>query len=113
MATTLATIRKINRERQRTRRARLAEIRAPNTSLVDNVLVEALNFSIHSARQAAGDFVNIDPGVIAGLAVRILVDRYHLDEGQSRQAVARRLRKRSEHDDPSFVPTRYSGAAAA
>lgn len=113
MATTIATIRKINRDRQRTRRARLKDLRAPATALTDNAIVEALNFAIHDARLATGDFVNIDPGAVAGIAVKILVDRHGLDEGQSRAAVARRLRRRSEHDDPSFVPTRYSGPAAA
>lgn len=113
MTTTVATIRRINRDRQRVRRARLKELRAPATGLTDNILVEALNFSIHSARDTDGNFVNIDPGAVAGLAVRILVDRHQLDETQSRVAVARRLRKRGEHDDPSFIPTRYRGPATA
>lgn len=82
--------------------------RRPDTGKVDSALVEALSFVVSTLAIAQhGGSTTAVPSIrlITDTAIAILVDRQGYDRRLAKLAIASRLRQRSQHLDPSYVPS--------
>lgn len=95
------------RERQARRRARMSAIGRPDSAATDRAIVEALSFTMASTKRTTSDPHDQSANVstLVRTALTILADREGYDRRESAAAIKLRLDRRSEHLEPSYLPS--------
>lgn len=103
--------------RQQKRRAGMRDRGRPDTTVTDMALVEAMSFVIASRAvstlnadknadpRSFKDALSLPVTAIRDAALEVLVGRKGFDPRESRIAIGLRLAMRSEHLEPSFIPS--------